>query len=152
MRFVSAVCIVSFLVRSVVRIHLIGPIVSVSLICLVIGIMQICPVIQLCFGMCFPDTFPIISLLSEPKKPTHFASCVDCDHPEDRFARNKTNPTKEHFLRFDFVVQSIETTGGQRQSTSKLLSQFHNENLIGINSFEDLLICLQNCLCLCRSI
>jgi hypothetical protein len=37
---------------------------------------------------------------------------VDCDHPEDRFARNKTNPTKEHFLRFDFVVQSIETTGG----------------------------------------
>jgi len=63
---------------------------------------------------------------------------VDCDHPEDRFARNKTNPTKEHFLRFDFVVQSIETTGGQRQSTSKLLSQFHNENLIGINSFEDL--------------
>ena len=72
------------------------------------------------------------------KKSTHFASCVDCDHPEDRFARNKTNPTKEHFLRFDFVVQSIETTGGQRQSTSKLLSQFHNENLIGINSFEDL--------------
>ena len=53
MRFVSAVRIVSFLVRSVVRIHLIGPIVSVSLICLVIGIMQICPVIQLCFGMCF---------------------------------------------------------------------------------------------------
>ena len=53
MRFVSAVCIVSSLVRSVVRIHLIGPIVSVSLICLVIGIMQICPVIQLCFGMCF---------------------------------------------------------------------------------------------------
>lgn len=43
----------SSLVRSVVRIHLIGPIVSVSLICLVIGIMQICPVIQLCFGMCF---------------------------------------------------------------------------------------------------
>jgi len=71
---------------------------------------------------------------------------VDCDHPEDRFARNKTEPTKEHFLRFDFVVQSIETTGGQRQSTSKLLSQFHNENLIGIDSFEDLLICLQNCL------
>ena len=63
---------------------------------------------------------------------------MDYDHPEDRFARNKTNPTKEHFLRFDFVVQSIETTGGQRQSTSKLLSQFHNENLIGINSFEDL--------------
>lgn len=53
MRFVSAVCIVSSLVRAVVRIHLIGPIVSVSLICLVIGIMQICPVIQLCFGMCF---------------------------------------------------------------------------------------------------
>jgi len=71
---------------------------------------------------------------------------VDYDHPEDRFARNKTNPTKEHFLRFDFVVQSIETTGGQRQSTSKLLSQFHNENLIGINSFEDLLICPLNCL------
>jgi hypothetical protein len=67
---------------------------------------------------------------------------VDCDHPEDRFARNKTNPTKKHFLRFDFVVQSIETTGGQRQSTSKLLSQFHNENLIGINSFEDLHIFL----------
>ena len=41
MRFVSAVCIVSSLVRSVVRIHLIGPIVSVSLICLVIGIMQL---------------------------------------------------------------------------------------------------------------
>jgi len=67
---------------------------------------------------------------------------VDCDHPEDRFARNKTKPMKEHFLRFDFVVQSIETTGGQRQSTSKLLSQFHNENLIGINSFEDLHIFL----------
>ena len=76
------------------------------------------------------------------KKSTHFALCVDCDHPEDRFARNKTEPTKEHFLRFDFVVQSIETTGGQRQSTSKLLSQFHNENLIGINSFEDLHILL----------
>ena len=63
------------------------------------------------------------------KKSTHFASCVDCDHPEDRFARNKTKPMKEHFLRFDFVVQSIETTGGQRQSTSKLLSQFHNSLL-----------------------
>ncbi len=53
MCFVSAVCIVSFLVRSVVWIHLIGTIVSVSSICLVIGIMQICPVIQLFFGMCF---------------------------------------------------------------------------------------------------
>ena len=53
MCFVSAVCIVSFLVRSVVWIHLIGTIVSVSSICFVIGIMQICTVIQLFFGMCF---------------------------------------------------------------------------------------------------
>ena len=51
--FVSAVCIVSSLVRSVVWILLIGTIVSVSPICLVIGIMQIRPVIQLFFGMCF---------------------------------------------------------------------------------------------------
>ena len=81
----------------------------------------------------------IVILLSEPETPMRIALCVGYGWEEPVLHATKQNRPAEA-LRFNFVVQNIETTGDKHQST-QLLSPFHNENIVEIDRFGDLLIC-----------
>ena len=72
---------------------LIGVVISIGLIRLIVWIVLIRPIVKLLFGMCFPRYFAHVNLLSEPKKSTHFALCVDHDYPESSLytQQNKTD-------------------------------------------------------------
>ena len=72
----------SLLMSPAIRILLIRIIVGIRLISFVVGIVLICPVVQLFLRVCFARNLTHAFLLSEPKKSTHFALCVDYNHPE----------------------------------------------------------------------
>jgi hypothetical protein len=88
-------CLVSF----VLGILLVCVVISIGLISLIVWIVLIRPIVKLFFGMCFPRHFAHVNLLSEPKKSTHFALCVDHDHPESSLYthQNKTDKRTSFF-------------------------------------------------------
>ena len=72
----------SLLMSPAIRILLIRIIVGIRLISFVVGIVLICPVVQLFLRVCLPETLPMLFSFLSQKQSTHFALCVDYNHPE----------------------------------------------------------------------
>ena len=137
-----AIRIVDLLMCHAIGIWLVGMIVGVWPIRLVVGIVLIRPVIQLLFGMRFPWYFTAhLFLLSEPKNPR---TCIVRGRRLQIycFTRNKTRPMK--YYRFVMWCKATKQQGDNYSQPAQPLSWFLNENCVGINSFNDLLICLSN--------
>ena len=94
----------SLLMSPAIRILLIRIIVGIRLISFVVGIVLICPVVQLFLRVCFTRNLTHALLLSEPKKTTHFALCVDYHHPERQLYTQQNKTEWNNQFRLDFVV------------------------------------------------
>ena len=94
----------SLLMSPAIRILLIRMIFCIRRISLVVGIVLICPVVQLFLRVCLARNFTHAFLLSEPKKSTHFALCVDYHHPERQLYTQQNKTEWNNLFRLDFVV------------------------------------------------
>ena len=66
--------------RLVIRIHLIGTVISVSLISFVVRVMLVSPIIQLLLSVSLAGHFLLLILYSFPNQKVHaLCSCVDYD-------------------------------------------------------------------------
>ena len=85
----------------------------------------------------FPDTFPIFLSFLSQKKTTHLVLCVVMINKILFYThQNKADQEVSFSARFCGVKQ--RNNRGTTTVNTQLLSQSHNENLIGTDSFGDL--------------
>lgn len=138
--FVSAICIMNCLMAFMIRILLICTIIGICYICLIVWIILICPVVQLFFCVRFSRDFShIFSFLNRKRSRTLL--CARSRLPGIRFTRTKTKPIKENSFSVRFCGVKHRNSRGTTTVNTQLLSQSHNEHLIGMDSFEGLRFC-----------